>query len=716
MAAYQFDTITASEALAIQPGDTIVGGDYSPDPRVTYLPATASDPARVQVTMGDGAFEHTVVFGANISQLSLEGRFTLPNYGTLVIGGASDETLTGGIRDTVTGQLRDFVFGGGGNDSLSANAAWGGTGNDTFQGAGPVYSPFVGRDMHGDEGDDVFIAPGGHDTIDGGAGNDVIVFEGNRGDYYLNIQGDYFTAFSFLGGTDDGYGALKFKNVETLRFADGDISTANRISISQLPSTVQEGAAGETKAHHFTVYRAGDLSDPLTIAWHATSTTGADFPTGDSAHGQVTIPAGETQAELIVYTAGDDQPEAGESFRVDLDAGEHWLFVGVPAHGYVTNDDPGEFASLTITRGSSAATQEGDNGSTPVNFTVTRSGDTSTACGATYQVYRGEMNTAEGSDFVGGTFPTGTISFAPGETTKTFTIYVVGDTEYEGSETYNVGLINPTGNAAMGVGTGDTIFENDPMPGSGSGSTGGSDSSDNGDSTGDSSGDNAGSDSGDDGPSDPLPSGPRQADIIGGDSGPDTIQGTSGDDTIVAGDGESYLRGGEGNDVIAGGRDFDDINGNQGSDTASGGAGDDWVVGGKDNDSLTGDGGGDIVYGNLGDDSCDGGDDADIVRGGQGNDLVLGGAGDDWLSGDRGDDTVTGGAGADIFHTFGEAGIDRVTDFSLAEGDRVMLDPGTTYSLSQVGGDTVIAMGGGGQMILVGVSMASLTGDWIFGA
>jgi Ca2+-binding RTX toxin-like protein len=64
-----------------------------------------------------------------------------------------------------------------------------------------------------------------------------------------------------------------------------------------------------------------------------------------------------------------------------------------------------------------------------------------------------------------------------------------------------------------------------------------------------------------------------------------------------------------------------------------------------------------------------------VVRGGQDDDIVRGGAGDDFVSGDRGADTVAGGSGADLFHTFGDAGLDRVTDFSLAEGDRVMLDP-----------------------------------------
>ncbi|MBL8771441.1 MAG: hypothetical protein JNK30_08675 [Phenylobacterium sp.] len=153
-----------------------------------------------------------------------------------------------------------------------------------------------------------------------------------------------------------------------------------------------------------------------------------------------------------------------------------------------------------------------------------------------------------------------------------------------------------------------------------------------------------------------------------------------------------------------------------GNDTASGGADADWVVGGKDNDLLFGDAADDLVYGNLGNDTCVGGTGNDIVRGGQDGDLIFGGDGADYMSGDKGDDTVIGGAGADNFHTFGDAGLDRVLDFSLAEGDRVQLDPGTQYTVTQVGADTVIDMTGGGRMVLVGVQMSSLTPGWIFGA
>jgi len=194
------------------------------------------------------------------------------------------------------------------------------------------------------------------------------------------------------------------------------------------------------------------------------------------------------------------------------------------------------------------------------------------------------------------------------------------------------------------------------------------------------------------------------------------LNGYDGDDTISSGPGADYLRGDAGDDSISGGADFDDINGNQGNDTAHGNGGNDWMVGGKDNDLLFGEDGDDIVYGNLGNDTGDGGSGVDIVRGGQGDDSLTGGAGDDFISGDRGADTVSGGADADIFHSFSDAGIDRVIDFSRAEGDRVVLDPGTIYSVIQVEADTVINVDGGAQMILVGVQMSSLTGDWISAA
>ncbi|HZZ69536.1 MAG TPA: NF038122 family metalloprotease [Phenylobacterium sp.] len=204
-------------------------------------------------------------------------------------------------------------------------------------------------------------------------------------------------------------------------------------------------------------------------------------------------------------------------------------------------------------------------------------------------------------------------------------------------------------------------------------------------------------------------------DFLVGQATGSTIDGGSGADTITADSGTDYLRGGDGDDVIVSGAGFDDINGNKGNDTIDGGVGgSDWLVGGQGDDSITAHVSDNLVYGNLGNDTLVGGTGADIIRGGQGDDSIVAGSGNQFLSGDRGNDTIQGGSGADTFHGSQDAGIDRVLGFHLAQGDRVELDPGTTYSVSQVGADTVIDMGGGNQMVLVGVQMSTLTGNWIF--
>ena len=203
--------------------------------------------------------------------------------------------------------------------------------------------------------------------------------------------------------------------------------------------------------------------------------------------------------------------------------------------------------------------------------------------------------------------------------------------------------------------------------------------------------------------------------VLTGTGGDDSLVGGSGADTITGGSGHNVLRGGQGDDVINGGSGFNDMNGNQGADTIHGGTGSNWVVGGQGDDSLVGGGGfQDIVLGNLGNDTLVAGSQANVLRGGQGDDVITGGAGNDFISGDLGNDTETGGAGADIFHGSPNVGVDQINDFSYAQGDRVELDPGTTYTLSQIGANTVIQMSTGGEMILMNTTLANLPSDWIF--
>lgn len=190
--------------------------------------------------------------------------------------------------------------------------------------------------------------------------------------------------------------------------------------------------------------------------------------------------------------------------------------------------------------------------------------------------------------------------------------------------------------------------------------------------------------------------------------------GGSGADTIVGNAVANFIRGMNGNDSIYGGAGDDDVNGNQGDDTVDGGDGNDFVRGGQGNDLVFGGAGDDIhVNGNIGDDIVHGGTGNDGVFGGQGSDQLFGDEGNDTLSGDLGDDTLTGGAGADRFRIAVGGGHDIVKDFSLAEGDKVLLAPGTTYTVADAGGHAVVTLAGGESLALMGVTSASLTGDWV---
>jgi uncharacterized repeat protein (TIGR02059 family) len=225
---------------------------------------------------------------------------------------------------------------------------------------------------------------------------------------------------------------------------------------------------------------------------------------------------------------------------------------------------------------------------------------------------------------------------------------------------------------------------------------------------------------GDDG--DDVVFGGEGADFVHGNAGNDTARGDAGDDRVYGGQGDDQVFGGSDNDLLFGDLGHDTLQGNTGQDTLSGGEGadllrggqdSDVLFGGADNDLMFGDLGRDSLQGNTGQDTLDGGAGDDILYGGQGDDVLFGGEGADFLFGDLGDDTLTGGAGADLFVTASGRGADRVLDFNFAEGDRIGLLPGTTYSAAQVGGDTVITLTGEGHMTLVNVQLSGLGDGWI---
>lgn len=95
---------------------------------------------------------------------------------------------------------------------------------------------------------------------------------------------------------------------------------------------------------------------------------------------------------------------------------------------------------------------EGQTGVTAYGFTITRHGDTSGVASVAWQVAGTGAAPAEGADFIGQTLPGGTVTFAPGESSKSITVRVNADTVKEGSEAFNVTLLNPSDGATLASG------------------------------------------------------------------------------------------------------------------------------------------------------------------------------------------------------------------------------------------------------------------------
>ncbi|MFM7000439.1 MAG: hypothetical protein ACKOXU_05185 [Limnohabitans sp.] len=127
----------------------------------------------------------------------------------------------------------------------------------------------------------------------------------------------------------------------------------------------------------------------------------------------------------------------------------------------------------------------------------------------------------------------------------------------------------------------------------------------------------------------------------------------------------SLVFGFSGNDSIVGYTGDDVIYGGAGKDTIYGGAGNDKLVGGDSDGSDPNEPDqNDMLYGEAGN---------DLLMGGKQNDVLDGGSGNDTLYGELGADTMTGGTGSDQFVFNTSVDVDHITDFSHAEGDKIVL-------------------------------------------
>ena len=259
--------------------------------------------------------------------------------------------------------------------------------------------------------------------------------------------------------SDPSEGASILDGTATGTILNDDVAPAS-LSIAVTSANKAEGQSGSTP-FTFTVTRTGDLSGAASAQWAVTgaAVNGADFTGGVLPSGTVSFAAGETSKVITIRVAGDSIVEPDEAFSVMLSNPGAGTSLGTAsANGLIRNDDVAP-VSLSIAA-TSADTAEGQSGSTLFTFTVTRTGDLTGLSSAEWAVTGAAVN---GADFTGGVLPSGTVSFAAGETSKVITINVAGDSIVESDETFSVTLSNPGTGTSLGAASANGLIRNDDV-------------------------------------------------------------------------------------------------------------------------------------------------------------------------------------------------------------------------------------------------------------
>jgi hypothetical protein len=210
--------------------------------------------------------------------------------------------------------------------------------------------------------------------------------------------------------------------------------------------TVTEGNTG-TVAATFTVTLSAASTETITVAYttaDGTATAGSDY---QAASGTLIFAPGETSKTITISVNGDRLAEPNETFVVNLSGPTNVIIADGQGVGTIVDDEP----RISI---SDVSKKEGNGKKTTLfTFTVTLSAAYDQAVTMSFQTVNGTATTGD-KDYVA---KSGTLTFAPGETTKTITIEVKGDSKKEANETFYLDLFGLSGNALFtknrGLGT-----------------------------------------------------------------------------------------------------------------------------------------------------------------------------------------------------------------------------------------------------------------------
>ena len=230
-----------------------------------------------------------------------------------------------------------------------------------------------------------------------------------------------------------------------------DDDPAPEVSISG--GSVTEGDAG-TSALTYTATLDAPSGKRVSVDF-ATADGSAHQPEDYTARtGTLTFEPGETTQHIDVPVAGDTRHEVNETVAVDLSNPANASLGTAHALGTILDDDPQPALSIA-----DASVAEGDSSTTELRLVVSLSAASGIPVSVQYATADGTA--AAPADY---SAASGTLSFAPGETSQTVRVAVKGDALDELDETLAVHLSNAVEATIARADAVGTIGDDDPPP------------------------------------------------------------------------------------------------------------------------------------------------------------------------------------------------------------------------------------------------------------
>jgi CSLREA domain-containing protein len=239
----------------------------------------------------------------------------------------------------------------------------------------------------------------------------------------------------------DNAGNTGFSEPHTFTIASGPV-----VSIGD--RTVTEGDI----AAEFAVTLSQPAASTVTVAYATADGTASQPGDYTAASGTVTFAPGDTSETVTVQVKGDTLDEVDETYTVGLSSPQNATIGDGNGLGTITDDD----APPTVSIGDRNVV-EGNSGTTAATFAVSLSAPSGKQVTVDYAT--ADDTARQPADYGPAS---GTLTFAPGQVSKTIAVAVVGDTVIEQDETYTVGLSGAV-NAGLADATGLGTIANDDV-------------------------------------------------------------------------------------------------------------------------------------------------------------------------------------------------------------------------------------------------------------